>query len=283
MQTSISKHRLSVVMIIMTLVAVSLACDTGSTGNGLNVETQVALTLDAMAGETIESPAPATCTTVTFNGISLCYDPAIASATTTSIVPAISSPDDPWFNAPQIEQIDFTSYVTGEKFHSPRVMVFSVSEYQALNENASATISELQQYIANKPNIPADAIPFLPRWNAAQLFKVMPAFVSFQNGQGIRFLAEYGQYAAPVNNTDLFYTFQGITNDGQYYVSVILPVTHPSLPPDPNVDAALQQELYDDYQGYLADVIPTLSAQPLNSFLPDLSLLDTMIQSMTIH
>jgi hypothetical protein len=283
MHTSSTKHQFSVLIIIMTLLAVNLACDTGSTGNGLNVETQVALTLAAMNPEPIETTAPTTCTTVEFNGISFCYDPVIAQGTTTLIEPAISSPDDPWFNAPQIEQIDFNGYVTGEKFHSPRIMVFSVSEYQALNENASASISELQQYISNKPNIPADAIPFLPRWNAAQLFKVIPAFVNFQNGQGIRFLAEYGQYAAPVNNTDLFYTFQGITSDGQYYVSVILPVTHPSLPPDPNVEAALQEQLYDDYQGYLADIIPTLSAQPLSSYTPDLSLLDAMIQSMTIH
>ncbi len=214
MDTRSTKIRLNVLIIVLTLLALSLACETGSTGNGLNVETQVALTLAAMNPEPVETTAPITCTTVEFNGISFCYDPAIAQGTSTLIEPAISSPDDPWFNAPTTEQINFDGYVTGEKFHSPRVMVFSISEYQALNENASASISELQQYIANKPNIPADAIPFLPRWNAAQLFKVIPAFVSFQNGQGIRFLAEYGQYAAPVNSTDLFYTFQGITNDG---------------------------------------------------------------------
>jgi hypothetical protein len=283
MNTISTKHSLSVVVIIFTLLSASLACDTGTTDQGLNVETQVALTLEAMGGTPTEEPVAEDCTTVEFNGISLCYDPAIAQGTSTSVLPAATSLDNPWYNVPQIEQIDFTNYVTGEKFHSPRVMVFSVAEYKAVYERAEETISKLQQYIANKPNIPADAIPFLPTWNAAQLFRIMPAFISFQNGQGIRFLAEYGQYSAPVNNTDLFYTFQGITNDGNYYVSIILPVTHPSLPADYNVDAALQQELIDNYQGYLDGIIPALSAQPLDSFSPNIALLDAMIQSMTIH
>jgi hypothetical protein len=278
-----AKIRLNVLIIVLTLLAVSLACETGSTGNGLNVETQVALTLAAMNPEPAETEAPASCMTVEFNGITLCYDPSLAQGVSTSVIDELATPDDPWFSMPQFERIHFDGYITGDKFHNPNIEVYSVEKYMGVNENATNTITKLQEYIANKPNIPDGPIPFLPAWNAAQLFRVIPAFVEFQNGQGIRFLAEYGQYSAPVNNTDLFYTFQGITDDGLYYVSVILPVTHPSLPPDANVDPALQQQLYDDYQGYLANIIPTLSAQPLGSFTPDLSLLDAMIQSMKIH
>lgn len=283
MHTRSSRIHLNILIIVLTLLAVSLACETGSTGNGLNVETQVALTLAAMNPEPIETTAPITCTSVEFNGISLCFDPSLAQGVSTFIIDELATPDDPWFSMPQFERIHFDGYITGDKFHSPNIEVYSVDKYKGVNENATKTITKLQEYIANKPIIPDGAIPFLPAWNAAQLFRVIPAFVEFQNGQGIRFLAEYGQYSAPVNSTDLFYTFQGITNDGLYYVSVILPVTHPSLPPDANVDPALQQQLYDDYQGYLAGIIPTLSAQPLDSFTPDLTLLDAMVQSMTIQ
>jgi hypothetical protein len=202
----------------------------------------------------------------------------------TSVIPALP-PDqgEPFWLTPQTEQIDFTGYVTGEKFHDPRIMVFPVNEFISINPGSANIITKLQQYIANKPNIPAGSIPFLPGWNAAQLFQVSPAFLSFQNGEGIRFLAEYGQYSAPVNNTDLFYTFQGITNDGNYYISVILPITHPSLPPDYQVDAALQAQINTNYDIYLAGILPTLAAQPLDSFTPNISLLDAMIQSMKVH
>ena len=74
--------------------------------------------------------------------------------------------------------------------------------------------------------------------------------IPFQNGSGVRFLTEYAQYFAYVNNTDLFYHYQGLTADGQYYVIVILPLTAPVLPPDSNPQntippVALPQPSYD--------------------------------------
>ncbi len=274
-------RRKTILLIILVILAITLAC--GSTGNELNVATQVALTMAASGSSPAAPTAGPVCNAVEYNGISLCYDPSIAQGVTTSTIPATNSPDDPWFSSPQTEQIEFTGYVTGQKFHKPQVLVYSVEEFKALNPNSADDIAKLQQYIANKPNIPAGAIPFLPPWNAAQLFNLLPAFVTFQNGQGIRFLAEYGQYSAPVNNTDLFYTFQGITNDGKYYVSIILPVTHPSLPPNYQVDQALQDQILADYQAYLAGILPGLSAQPLDSFSPNITLLDELVESLKIH
>jgi hypothetical protein len=283
MITRPSIHISKVLIIITILLAISLACGLPTLSDGLNVETQVALTLEAINGNPAVATAGPSCNTIDFNGISLCFDPAIAQGNTTSVVSAVTSVDNPWYNVPQIEQIDFSNYVAGEKFHSPRIMVFSVAEYKAVYDKAEERISELQRYIASKPNIPSGVIPFLPNWNAQQLYQLMPAFVSFQNGQGIRFLTEYGQYYAPVNNTDLFYTFQGITNDGKYYVSVVLPVTHPSLPPDYKVDATLQAQIDADFEAYKASIFSGLSAQPLDSFSPSISLLDAMIESMKIH
>jgi hypothetical protein len=283
MLTHPSARTIKVLIFILVLLVISMACGTTTPETGLNVETQVALTLEASGNQPVAPTVGPTCIAVDFNGISLCYDPSLATGTSTYLIDELASPDDPWFSMPQVERIHFEGYITGEKFHSPNVEVYSVEAYSSVNDSALEIINQLDFYLGNKPNIPEGAIPFLPKWNAAQLFQVMPAFVSFKNGQGIRFLAEYGQYSAPVNNTDLFYTFQGITTDGKYYVSVILPVTHPSLPPDYNIDPVLQQELYDDYTGYLAGILPTLSALPLDSFIPNLALLDALVQSLTVH
>jgi hypothetical protein len=282
MQSKLYSRSTRAVILIVVLLTVALACGTTPTDNGLNVETRVALTVAAGNNGSTE-PTVGSCNVVNYNGISLCYDPSIAQGVTTSTIPAVPNSEDPWFASPQTDQIDFTGYVNGEKFHDPRVMVFSVEEYKALYAKTGEVVSNLQQYIANQPNIPAGPIPFLPSWNAMQLFYTMPAFVAFQNGQGIRYLAEYGQYNAPVNNTDLFYTFQGITNDGVYYVSVIMPVTHASLPPDYNVNTTVQDQINANYQVYLSGILPGLAAQPLNSFSPNISLLDAMVQSMRIH
>ena len=282
---SINRHRLSSLLVaFVLLLAVSLACGTVTTTNSLNVATQVALTLAGGNENLVVSTTYPSSPSVDFNGITFSYDPSIAQGVTTSVIPAVPAGEGaPFDMAPQTEQIGFTNYATGGKFHDPRIMIYPVNEYKTLNPQVADIITSLQQYIANKPNIPSGAIPFLPVWNAAQLFSLAPAFISFQNGQGIRFLAEYGQYSAPVNNRDLFYTFQGITNDGNYYVSAILPVTHPSLPVDYQVDAVLQSQIDANYDAYLAGVLPPLAAQPTDSFTPNLSLLDAMIVSLKVH
>jgi hypothetical protein len=271
-------------IVILLLYMVSLACGTTGDTNSLNTETQVALTLAAGEPNSIIATTSPSNLIVDFNGITFSYDPSIAQGVTTTVIPAVPEGEGaPWDMAPQTEQIDFTNYATGKKFHDPRIMIYPVNEYKALNPQVAEIITELQQDIATKPNLPSGSIPLLPVWNAAQLFNAAPAYISFQNGQGIRFLAEYGQYSAPVNNADLFYTFQGITNDGKYYISAILPVTHPSLPADTNVDATLQAQINNNYESYLAGLLPTLASQPPISFTPALSLLDVMIQSLKIH
>jgi len=282
---SSNRYRISSLLVaVVLLLAASLACGTATTTDSLNVATQVALTLAGGNGNPVVSTTSPSGPSVDFNGITFSYDPSIAQGVTTSVIPAVPAGEGaPFDMAPQTEQINFTNYATGDKFHGPRIMIYPVNEYKALNPQVADIITKLQQYIANKPNIPPGSIPFLPIWNAGQLFSAAPAFISFQNGQGIRFLAEYGQYTAPVNNTDLFYTFQGITNDGNYFVSTILPITHPSLPADYKVDAALQAQIDTDYDTYLAGILPTLAAQPPNSFTPNLSLLDAMIVSLKVH
>jgi hypothetical protein len=284
MKNAKKSHLTGLFAILIVIMVATLACGTETTITGLNVETQVALTLGAVNDNVVEATVAPAGNVVEFNGITFTFDPSIAQSVSVSIDPGISGElGGTWYNTPQSEMFDFVGYVTGEKFHDPHIMVFSVDEYIAANEKSTEVIAKLQQYIASKPNIPAGALPFLPNWNAAQLFQPMPAFISFQNGQGIRFLTEFGQYAAPVNNTDLFYTFQGITNDGKYYISAILPVTHPSLPADSNVGEAIQNKLYEDYDGYLNETLPALAAQPLDSFTPSIALLDAMIQSLKIH
>ncbi|HEX9387675.1 MAG TPA: hypothetical protein VF918_15235, partial [Anaerolineales bacterium] len=68
--------------------------------------------------------------------------------------------------------------------------------------------------------------------------------ISFQNGQGVRFLTEYAQYAASANNHDLFYHFQGLTRDGAYYIIAILPITVPVLAETSDGGAVLPSERY---------------------------------------
>ena len=59
---------------------------------------------------------------------------------------------------------------------------------------------------------------------------VQVQYLDFKSGTGVRFLTQFNNGMAPVNNHDLIYTFQGLTSDGKYYIAAVLPVTHPDLP-----------------------------------------------------
>ena len=110
-------------------------------------------------------------------------------------------------------------------------------------------------------------------------------------GQGVRFLTEYAQYFASANNHDLFYHFQGLTSDGEYYVIAVLPISNPTMAETSDPGAALPvggvpylfySDPNTDVQLYYKSVTEILNVTPSNDFTPTLDQLDALIQSMQI-
>jgi hypothetical protein len=220
---------------------------------------------------------------VIYERISFSYDDTLAGAVVAETAPAVGESSLEWEIVPEHVQFTLTGYVLPDTFHEPRIYVYPVNDFEAANQVAGKTIVALRQFLAEKPAAP-DGIPFLPLFNAKQMIRAQIAYVDFQNGTGVRFLTYYSQVPIPVNNNELFYTFQGMTHDGDYYVAAILPVSHPMLPANwmieiPAGDADAFAQNLDSYMG---DIEQQLSAQDASSFTPDLSLLDAMIQSLEL-
>src|SRR5690606_24028253 len=64
-------------------------------------------------------------------------------------------------------------------------------------------------------------LPMLPAIPASQVFRIQPTLVDFEGGRGVRYLTYYTQAPSPITDRDIFYTFQGVTDDGAYYISAI--------------------------------------------------------------
>jgi len=111
--------------------------------------------------------------------------------------------------------------------------------------------------------------------------------LNFQNGTGVRFLAEYSQVAFPVGNV-VSYIFQGFTNDGKYYVSLTLPIGQTALdqynaPYEGALsDEACYQAFAENYESYLLGAVGILETTPDASFTPDLARLDELVQSLMV-
>lgn len=229
---------------------------------------------------TLPAPTP----DVIFEGISFSFDPGIANRVEPSKVPAMQNQEGPpGGNYPEHFLFTFPGYILQERFHQPGIYIYPVAAYQALDQIASERVSALKTILASKPADSTDALPFMPIWPAAQMIHARLTYFDFQNGTGFRFLTQYGQAATPINNLEIFYTYQGITYDGAYYVAAVLPVGHPSLPANgstvPNDDWATFSE---NYELHTAQTKQMLDAQPDNSFVPSLVLLDEIFRSLRV-
>ncbi len=213
-------------------------------------------------------------------GIFIDYS-AVAQDVTAETVPAHSATDGGpyWEVMPEYRLLTLQGYPINNHLLKPQIYVYPVNDLAAVNENAGQITSDLQALLQTQQS--ADHLPFLPFFNASQVFHAQVQYLDFTNGKGVRFLTQFDQAFLPVNNYELFYTFQGLTADGKYYIAAVLPVTNPLLPDTQQVSSEQAAEM-NDFSAYLTNTINQLEQQPAGSFTPSLDVLDALIRSIEI-
>jgi len=217
----------------------------------------------------------------TFEGTTFQLDPAISSSVSHKKTSEIIGGTDaaPWETAPQSLEFSLQGYMLGDTFHEPKIIVYPVQRYIELEPDVKKTIDTLSNQLSSRPITVKEAIPFLPRWPAAQVMHSNLKYLDFKTGSGVRFLSLYAQYMPLINNRDLFYTFQGITTDKKYYISAVLPVHNPILPPD---SKGMNDAIQNQYDSYLKDILAKIEGQAPGTFTPSLDNLDALIRSLEI-
>jgi hypothetical protein len=205
----------------------------------------------------------------------------VAQDVTLSMVAAVPpSAEAPWWESmPQHSLLTLQGYPVAEHLHQPQIFVYPVAEL-GINEAAGNIADSLQTLLQDQQA--GQNLPYLPLYNAAQVMHAQLQFLDFKNGQGVRYLTQFDQGILPINNHELLYTYQGLTSDGKYYLAAVLPVTLPGLPADENVTADLPADFTTNFPAYLASTVDLLEQQPAGAFIPDLSQLDAMLQSIEI-
>jgi len=128
-----------------------------------------------------------------------------------------------------------------------------------------------------RPPAPEGEIPFLPLVNAGQVSHAQVQYLDFQNGSGARFLTHYSQeVVGRLTKENVFYTFQGLTRDGKYYVAAFFPITSPGLRDE------MLEEPWEVAQARLAEDIQHLDSLSSQAFDPDLEVLDSIIESLVV-
>jgi hypothetical protein len=277
-----------IVVLLMTL-ACGLAAPATPAQPG--VETIVAATFQAITAAAPPTQTPINGSMVSVNNISFVIPTGIGNGVQTEVVQAVPPSDDmPWWEiAPTYNKYQIQGYPLSGTFHTGTIYVYPVNEYIQVNEDIATLVNDLKT-ILNSSGQPLPAnLPFLPAFNAAQMFHSNEQTLTFQNGQGIRFLTQYGQAPYPVNNNSLFYTFQGLTNDGMYYVAAVLPINAAFLSADGNPDTPLPPdgvpfdwENLENTNQHFELAKQKLNATAPDAFNPTLTSLDALIQSIVI-
>ena len=283
-------RRAAIGFALISTVFAAVSCDLSDiVGNGdLSPEDQAG-TVQALIEEQLATlQAPSTtpeptattqapdCSGATFN-----LDASVAAGTTVEFLPQDEGePGIPFTIHPAMVQYTFQGYVLADTFHDPIIRIYPVDDYVALMPSIADTVALLQQMLIDQPAQPAGGIPFLPIWNAAQMVRAKVSYLSFQNGSGVRFITQYGQAYWLVNSHDAFYTFQGLTNGGECYISAIFPASNPALPAE---GAPPPGETEPEIIAYYDAIVPQLNAMSDASFVPSFTVLDALIASLEIQ
>lgn len=225
---------------------------------------------------------------VEFGGVSFRLDPQLASSAQGETTKAVPVTEGPALGGAMPASIRFL--FNGEKapeFMSPgamQVSVYKTEDWEKLDPATAKTVQALKDLLKDKPVTFVQEIPALPPANATQVFHVQTKYLNFQNGSGAEFVTYYAQDVSPVLANLIFYTYQGLTNDGKYYVTVYFPVTTALLPTDPT--AALGGQSYDawskNYVAYLTQLVKDLNGLHPAAYTPNLTLLEDLVKSIEV-
>jgi len=207
---------------------------------------------------------------------------SIATGFQTETVPAATDTNNSpyWEVLPEYTRVTLQGYPVSNQLMKPQIFIYPVKDLGTVNEGAGKIAQSLQTLLQSPQDM--QNMPFLPLFNASQVMHPQVQYMDFKSGKGVRFLTEFDQGMMPINNYELIYTYQGLTNDGKYYVAAVLPVNHPSLPADGKITGNEPPEFTSNFPAYLANVVTSLNAQAANSFTPDLTQVDAMMSSLEI-
>ncbi len=145
-------------------------------------------------------------------------------------------------------------------------------------------VAALRNLIDTQPQTIDGPIPVLPLVNAEQVMKAQAKYVNFAQGAGVRFVTYYSQALDPLVNGQVFYTFQGLTSDNQYYVAFFCPISASILPNNyQETDVAKDPDGFvKKFDSYLQATVQSLNELADSGYTPSLDKLDTLVQSLQL-
>jgi hypothetical protein len=155
---------------------------------------------------------------------------------------------------------------------------------------ASRQLARLQKLLADRPD-PTTLetindqqtveMPYLPIEEAAQAIAARVGFIDTPELSGIAYITGFRQDLFPFARRDFFYTFQGLSADGQWYVAVDWNIRATMFPRRVSqADARRAGRNASAWERYIRDSVTALDAAEPSAFRPSLESLDALVRSI---
>lgn len=247
---------------------------------------------------------------VEFRGISFSYNEGLQTEVVpeeTKAIPLDKSDDKPDSASPKHILFHFKG-AYGDKFEgaffSPAIHVYLIERYKEVLHFSTRELTSfegrltyLRDVLEKEQTAFTDDAPFVEFVDAEHAFIAKIRYIRFGNGRGILYLTQFNREKSLVNNKGLTYVFQGLTDDGKYYISATFPVssnllvesyeetrskfyTLPEYAYGGNEDEDKKNAA--EYKQYLKEIGAELDASPPNTFMPHLQYFDEIIKSLRL-
>jgi len=164
---------------------------------------------------------------------------------------------------------------------SSQVLVYPLADLKATYPHAADAVTQLDSLLDVAEEPLPDQLPFWPQYEfGIPALTAQAELLDFGSGRGIRYIT-YLSRQVPWSATSLglIYTYQGITSDGQYYVSIILPVHITDESGMQNNLIAFLQQSPPNYQG-ASEILNGLTTEQFS--ILSLDECDDLVRSLVI-
>jgi len=226
------------------------------------------------------------------NGISFSIDESLNFGMAARSCPAVTLDAQGGNEAhPPYTEFFFQTYSRQDVDFQPSIRVYEITGDMQDYLYPLNSLDELEAVLAQRPE------PVI--WFQHSPLHAREAYLDFANGAGVRGLVQYMQDYFFYTNNGLTYEFNGLTEDGRYFIHVRYPVSVPflmelsggTLPPNNiNPGAIAVPEWPGDYEqqrkvieAYNNEALQRFQEMSDSEVLPDLALLDQLVQSMEIR
>lgn len=255
-----------------------------------------AIFLASMPVQAQETPS-----VVSFQGISFAFDRSLGTNVNIMEVPGDPPRGAFLVSSPGAGHLAFSLYGTRRpeqrlprSFEVPGTVSFYRVSDLADYTRASQQLEELQSLLDERPDLDTltatDAetssalLPFMLTDAAAQLIDAKGRYIDTPELSGVAYLTVLAQDLVPFGKDDFLYTFQGLSADGQWYVTVDFQVEAGMFPA--RVSRRATQRVVaspDAWMTYRDESIQTLKEAPDDAFTPSLATIDELVRSITFE